>query len=86
MKKVIVVGLGSMGKRRIRLIRLINPQTVICGVDSQESRREEAEKQFGIITHGSIQEAVANESPEAGFVCTSPLSHRAVITELLEAG
>ena len=86
MKKVIVVGLGSMGKRRIRLIRLIDPQIMICGVDSQEFRREEAEKQFGIITHSSIQEAVANELPEAGFVCTSPLSHRAVITELLNAG
>ena len=86
MKKAIVVGLGSMGKRRIRLIKLIDPQIRICGVDFMKSRREEAEKQFEITTYSSIQEAIESESPEAGFVCTAPLSHKSVITELLNAG
>ena len=86
MKRVIVVGLGSMGKRRIRLIRQIDPQIVVCGVDSQESRCGETKDRFGITTYRSIQEAIDCESPEAGFVCTSPLSHKAVITELLNKG
>lgn len=86
MYTVLVVGLGSMGKRRIRLMRLIDPEIRVIGIDSQESRRKESEALFGIETSESIDGAMAVAAPEAGFVCTSPLSHRAVITALLEKG
>lgn len=82
----VVVGLGSMGKRRIRLIRQLYPEMKICGVDGQESRRRESEELFHIPTYGEPAEAIRREKPEAGFVCTSPLSHRTVIRELLENG
>ena len=84
MKSILVVGLGSMGKRRIRLIRQIDPSIRIAGVDSQKTRREESEKLYGIQTYPSIMDAIGKASPEAGIVCTSPLSHRKIITELLE--
>lgn len=83
MKSVIVVGLGSMGKRRIRLMRQMDPDIVITGIDSQDSRRKEGEELFGIKTCGSISEAMEAGLPEVGFVCTSPLSHCSVISELL---
>ena len=86
MDKVIVVGLGSMGKRRIRLLRQIKQSIEVIGVDSQEERRAESEQLFGIMTCASIADAIRKGAPEAGFVCTSPLSHRAIITELLENG
>ena len=82
----IVVGLGSMGKRRIRLMRDFFPGVSLCGVDSSAARREEAAGLFGIGCYASIGEAVETFSPEIGFVCTSPLSHAAIIRELLARG
>lgn len=86
MKRAVVVGLGSMGKRRIRLMRQLDPAMVIVGVDSQQSRREETTELYGIECFPSIREAVEQTSPEFGFVCTSPLAHHAIIMELLGYG
>ena len=36
--KVLVVGLGSMGKRRIRLIRKYDPTITIIGVDTNATK------------------------------------------------
>ena len=87
--KLLIVGLGSMGKRRARLTRgLLGADKVrICGVDSAEARREEA-LSLGLCqaAYPSIAEAVAAEHPEAALVCTAPLSHAAIISELLDAG
>lgn len=85
-KSILVVGLGSMGKRRIRLIRQIDSNQTVCGVDARESRRRESEELFGIRTYSNVQDAVSQENPEAGFVCTPPLSHHAVISQLLHNG
>ena len=83
MKKILIVGLGSMGKRRARLIRGMRPDMTICAVDSTESRRAEAES-LGMHAYASIPEAVAAEAPEAALVCTAPLSHAGIIHTLLE--
>ena len=83
--KLLIIGLGSMGKRRARLARGMRDDVVICGVDSAESRREEAAS-LGIAAYPSIAEAVAAEQPDAALVCTAPVSHAAIITELLDAG
>ena len=40
--KLLIVGLGSMGKRRARLVRQLRPDAALCGVDLAESRRAEA--------------------------------------------
>ncbi len=82
----IVVGLGSMGKRRIRLMRDFFEGIELCGVDSSEARRQEAAGLFGIPCYGSIAEGVGAFAPECGFVCTSPLTHAGIIRELLAAG
>ena len=82
----IVVGLGSMGKRRLRLIKGFFEGIELCGVDSRAERRAEAAGLFGIDSYDSISEAAEAFLPEIAFVCTSPLSHNAIITELLERG
>ena len=84
MKKGVVVGLGSMGKRRIRLIQDFFEGWTLCGVDSNPERRQQAARQFGISVYPSLEEAFREFLPEAGFVCTSPLSHAEIIRELLE--
>ncbi len=80
--KIIVIGLGSMGKRRIRLLRE-NNDIEIVGVDSQESRIQEVKDLFGIKCYHSIQDAVTSEKIDAAVISTSPLSHASIINECL---
>ena len=83
--KILIVGLGSMGKRRARLTKGIDSSIRIAGVDTAESRRAEA-TDLGLINaaYPSIAEAVAAEAPDAALVCTAPLTHAAIISELLD--
>lgn len=81
----LIVGLGSMGKRRARLLRGLAPDAVICGVDAAPARRAEAET-LGITAFESIKAAVSARRFTAALVCTAPLSHAAIISELLDAG
>ena len=82
---LLIVGLGSMGRRRARLVRGLEPGCHICGVDSMEERRAEAGR-HGVCAYATVAQALAEEPFDAAFVCTSPLSHAAVIGELLDAG
>lgn len=81
--KIIVIGLGSMGKRRIRLLSE-RKDIQLFGIDSQESRCEEVKEKFGIKCYASIAEVVKAERPDAAVISTSPLSHAAIINECLE--
>ncbi len=86
MNRVLIVGLGSMGKRRLRLLRQVSPDIAVAGVDSDPERRQQVNRQFGIDCYPSIGEAADAFRPQGGLVCTSPLAHRAIILELLERG
>ncbi|MFI3170150.1 MAG: Gfo/Idh/MocA family oxidoreductase [Faecalibacterium sp.] len=83
--KILIVGLGSMGKRRARLVKGMRPEIEICGVDRTEARRAEAEG-LGIAAYDSIAAAVAAQQPDAALVCTAPITHAGIITALLQAG
>lgn len=80
--KVIVIGLGSMGKRRIRLMSE-HKDIEIFGIDSNEERCQEVEDKFGVRCFASIARAKAKENVECAFICTSPLSHAGIIKECL---
>lgn len=80
--KVVVIGLGSMGKRRIRLIKKIDDSITVVGVDGNEARCKEANELYGINTYSSISDA-KKEDIKCAFVCTSPLSHANIIEECL---
>ena len=84
---LLIVGLGSMGKRRARLAKGIDAGMQIFGVDSAEARRTEA-KTLGLVQDAwaTIGEAAAAARPDAALVCTAPLSHAGIIRELLEQG
>ncbi len=79
--KILIVGLGSMGKRRIRLLKNIVSAQII-GVDFSQERRQEVEN-LGHKTFSSVTLALADE-PDVAFVCTAPISHYVIIKELLE--
>lgn len=78
---VIVIGLGSMGKRRIRLIKKIDSTISIFGIDSREDRRNEVSKLYSIKTYSSMEDI--DGKVDAAFICTSPLSHSKLINECL---
>lgn len=82
--KVIVVGLGSMGKRRIKLLQQLDRNVEIVGVDTNEDRREEASRQFGIHTSDNLLNYCQAGIYEAAFICTAPLSHAELIDLCLE--
>lgn len=82
--KVIVIGLGSMGKRRIRLIRKHDVRIKIIGVDINEERRRICEKEYQIDTFVNLNEVKDIINFDCAFVCTAPLSHHAIITMCLE--
>lgn len=81
---IAVVGLGSMGKRRIRLIREMYPDFVITGIDGRDDRRKEAVAKFSIDCFESLDQC--SDSIDCVFVCTSPLSHNAIIHNALSRG
>lgn len=77
--KVVVIGLGSMGKRRIRLLKIIKKELEIIGIDSNVSRVKEVSEQFKIKCYTSIEQLDNIADLECAFVCTSPLSHAKII-------
>ena len=81
--KVIVIGLGSMGKRRIRLLSE-HKDIKIFGIDSNRERCQEVIEKFGLMCYASIEDAVNAETLDAALICTSPLSHAAIIKECLQ--
>lgn len=79
---IVVVGLGSMGQRRIRLLREIDPTVNIIGVDSNAERCSEAEKQYSISVIPDLKQ-LDKSTVNCAVVSTSPLSHCSIIKELL---
>lgn len=86
MLNVVVIGLGSMGKRRIRLIRKYDPSIQVYGVDTNEERREFCEKEYSIETDNDIIHLLNRCKIDCAFICTSPLSHSNIITQCLNQG
>lgn len=83
---ILVVGLGSMGNRRLRLLKARHPEIGLAGVDMDARRRASAEQDYGIHTYPDIFQAMEQEKPAAAVLSTSPLSHASLIRECLTAG
>ena len=83
--KILVIGLGSMGRRRIRLLKSICKEILITGVDINQERRDIVSKEFGIRTFSTINNAINNDAFEVAFIATSPLAHNSIIRECLQS-
>lgn len=71
--KFLVVGCGSMGKRRIGHLKSLSLDDILC-FDIREDRRNEVEEKFGVKSFDSIDKAL-NDNPDAIFVCVPPACH-----------
>lgn len=81
---ICVIGLGSMGKRRIRLLKKIIPDSIIVGIDSNQQRAESVSKEYGIRCFSSSEKI--DVQIDCAFVCTSPQFHAGIIREYLQKG
>lgn len=71
--KFLVIGLGSMGKRRIRNLHTHGERDIV-GFDLSAERRTEAEKEYGIKTTADI-ESLPDRSFDAVIISTPPNAH-----------
>lgn len=82
--KFLIIGLGSMGKRRIRNLQYLG-QKEIVGCDINEARRKDAEKTYGVRTCSSIEEGFA-EKPDAVIISTPPAHHYDIAQSVANKG
>lgn len=82
--KALIIGYGSMGRRRIRLLQKLVDQVEIICVDSNPDRQKQADE-MGFIVSGDLDTAI-KEKPDLAFVCTSPGHHAEIILKLVNAG
>lgn len=78
-----VIGLGSMGKRRIKLIHDNYPEINLCGIDTNENRRMEIIREYNIHCYSSLFDCLQEQLLDSVFVCTSPKSHKDIIIDAI---
>ena len=71
----LVIGLGSMGKRRIRNLIALGYKDSIAGFEPRDDRRSEVERKYNIKTFDSLEKAMAEFVPDVFIVSTPPNMH-----------
>lgn len=69
----LVIGLGSMGKRRVRCLKALQVDRII-GFDPREDRRAEAKSKYGIEVYPSLDEIDISKC-DALIISTPPDKH-----------
>lgn len=82
---IIIIGLGSMGKRRVRCLQALGERS-IRGVDLRPDRCEEAARLYGLETFGTLEEALARGPADALIISVPPQVHHLYMTEGVNRG
>lgn len=72
--RFLVVGLGSMGKRRVRNLQALGLAD-IAGCDARPDRIAEAVGRYGIRGYDAFENALVDFAPDALVISTSPAAH-----------
>lgn len=84
--KFLIIGLGSMGKRRIRNLLFHNiKKENIFGFDPRKDRREESKEKHSIKTFESFKEALKTD-PDAYIISTPADKHYIYFLDALKRG
>lgn len=83
--KILVIGLGSMGKRRIRNLQALGIKDII-GFDQREDRCLEAETKYSINTVKSFEEGLNRNSFNAFIISLPPDVHHIYMKKALDLG
>jgi predicted dehydrogenase len=76
--KFLVIGLGSMGKRRVRCLQTMGYKDV-AGFDIRQDRRDETMQKYGIKTYENILLALSDFNPDAFIISVPPMIHHEYI-------
>lgn len=79
--KILVIGLGSMGQRRIRCLQALGHNNIV-GFDTYEARKQGAKDKYGI----KISSSALMDSFDAVLVCTPPDQHSEYLIEAKRKG
>lgn len=83
--KVLIVGLGSMGKRRIRCLEALGfAGADIAGFDLREDRRAEVAQKHGVSVFAEFDSAIADFGPDALVISVPPDVHHLYMTRAAE--
>jgi len=80
---ILIAGLGSMGKRRIRCLQALGYADVF-GFDLRGDRRQEATDKYGIRTYADIHAALAEVKPGALVISVPPDVHHLYMKMAIE--
>lgn len=83
--KFAIVGLGSMGKRRIRNLLALNEKN-ICGYDLRNDRCEEVEKKYKIKVFYDYFDLMRNYKPDVLVISVPPDFHMKYAKEAVKKG
>jgi len=72
--RALVIGLGSMGKRRIRNLKALGVGQ-LAGADPREDRRNEAAASYAVPTFADAQRALREFAPDIAVISTPPDRH-----------
>jgi len=81
----LIIGLGSMGKRRVRCFNALGVTTV-AGFDQREDRRLESQEKYGIQTFSDIRRAMREFQPAALIISVPPDAHHVYMKMAVEKG
>lgn len=82
---ILVIGLGSMGKRRVRNLQALGIKNII-GLDNREDRRQETTQKYQIKTVTTFDEATANYIFDAFVISLPPAIHHIYMKKAIELG
>lgn len=83
--RFLVIGLGSMGKRRVRNLLALG-HTEVAGFDPRVDRREEARMRSSITVFDEFERALKEWQPEAVVISTPPDLHMRYAEPMVERG
>ena len=81
--KVLIIGMGSMGRRRLKILLARDLNNVIGCVDKSANRLKEIKIDTSVQMFEDYKEAIEVMSPDIAFVCTSPDTHYGIIKDCL---
>jgi predicted dehydrogenase len=83
--RFLIVGLGSMGKRRVRCLRALGYQHIF-GFDARADRRQEAVEKYGIEAFDDFAKAFDRARPTALIISVPPDVHHEFVQAAIERG
>jgi len=83
--RLIVIGLGSMGKRRVRCLQALGVASIV-GIDQRADRRDEARSTYGIDVADNLEAALNSTPFDAAVISLPPLAHVQAMRSCLARG